>query len=251
MIERLSGRVALVTGAASGIGRATTIRLASEGAHVFATDLDVGAARALADQLRSLTLNVDAMAHDVSSETDWDAARVAIEAHSGHLDILVNNAGVGDFRTLEEETLADFERTTGIGMTGLFLGLRAMSALLKKSRCGSVITIGSIYALRGGVGSGAAYHAAKGAVRTLTLNTAVHWAPDGVRVNVIHPGFVNTELLRPAIGTALEEQLVAQVPLGRLGRPHEIAAAVAFLASDDASFITGSELAVDGGFLAR
>lgn len=251
MTRTLEGRVALVTGAASGIGRASAIRLAAEGAFTYITDVNTDVGLSLADELQSLGLGATFVEHDVSAERDWNEVSDAIDREFGLLDILVNNAGVGDFLDLEEATLAQFNRTNSIGMTGVFLGLKSTSRLLQSSKNASVINIASIYALRGGMGSGIAYHASKGAVRAMTLNTAVHWAQHGIRVNAIHPGYIRTELLRPALGTELEAQLLEQVPLGRLGRAHEVAGVVAFLASDDASFITGAEIVVDGGVLAR
>ena len=251
MIRTLEGRVALVTGAASGIGRASAIRLAAEGAFTYITDVNTDVGPALADELQSLGLGATFIEHDVSAEGDWNQVSDAIEREFGLLDILVNNAGVGDFHDLEEVTLAQFNRTNSICMTGVFLGLKSTSSLLQSSKHASVINIASIYAVRGGMGSGIAYHASKGAVRAMTLNAAVHWAQHGIRVNAIHPGFIRTELLRPALGTELEAQILEQVPLGRLGRAHEVAGVVAFLASDDASFITGAEIVVDGGVLAR
>ncbi|HSU74499.1 MAG TPA: SDR family oxidoreductase, partial [Terrabacter sp.] len=169
----------------------------------------------------------------------------------GRLDILVNNAGLGDLAAIEETTLADWERTISIDQTGVFLGMKAAAPHLKASGHGAVVNISSIFGTSGGFGGSPAYHAAKGAVRTLTKNIALHWATEGVRVNSIHPGFIDTPILDQAKGTAIEKAMTDLTPMGRLGRPEEIAAGVAYLVSDDASFVTGAELYIDGGFIAK
>jgi NAD(P)-dependent dehydrogenase (short-subunit alcohol dehydrogenase family) len=189
--------------------------------------------------------------HDVTSEADWQAVVERVLAEHGRLDILVNDAGMGDLATIEETSLEDYERTIAIDQTGVFLGMKSCAEALKASGHGSVINISSIFGTSGGFGTSPASHAAKGAVRTLTKNVALHWATAGVRVNSVHPGFIRTPILDAAKGTEVEQGMIDTTPMGRLGEPEEIAAAVAYLASDDASFVTGSELYVDGGFIAR
>jgi NAD(P)-dependent dehydrogenase (short-subunit alcohol dehydrogenase family) len=250
-MKRLQGRVALITRAASGIGRATADRLADEGATVVVTDVQDAAGEAAAAELRdaggeSLFLHLD-----VADEAGWRTAVERVLAELGRVDILVNNAGMGDLATIEETSLADWGRTVAIDQTGVFLGMKICADALKASGHGSVINISSIFGTSGGFGTSPAYHAAKGAVRTLTKNVAVHWATEGVRVNSIHPGFIRTPILDQAEGTEVWEAMTAMTPMGRLGEPQEIAAAVAYLASDDASFVTGLELYVDGGYIAR
>jgi NAD(P)-dependent dehydrogenase (short-subunit alcohol dehydrogenase family) len=245
-MRRLQGRVVLITGAASGIGRATAGRLADEGATVVVTDVQDAAGEAAAAELREAAGESLFVHLDVTDEDGW---RTAVEL--GRLDILVNNAGMGDLATIEETSLADWERTVAIDQTGVFLGMKTCADALKASGHGSVINISSIFGTSGGFGTSPAYHAAKGAVRTLTKNVAVHWATEGVRVNSIHPGFIRTPILDQAEGTDVWEAMTAMTPMGRLGEPQEIAAAVAYLASDDASFVTGLELYVDGGYIAR
>ena len=250
-MRRLEGRVALVTGAASGIGKAIAERLSSEGAAVVLTDIQ--------DELGELaTKNIVASGgravyvhHDVTSEGDWGIAVASADEAFGRLDILVNNAGMGDLKTIEDTTLEEYERTVAVDQTGVFLGMKVAAKLLKQSGNGSVINISSIFGTSGGFGGSPAYHAAKGAVRTLTKNIALHWADQGVRVNSVHPGFIQTPILEQAEGTEIEAGMVALTPMGRLGQPEEIAAGVAYLASDDASFVTGLELYIDGGFIAR
>ena len=250
-MSRLDDRVALVTGAASGIGKATAWRLAAEGAAVLLTDVAVEAGEAVAEALRDSGARAVFARHDVSSEADWETVCGLAAEEFGGIDILVNNAGIGDLSTIEETTLKDWQHTIDIDQTGVFLGMRTAAPYLKASRNASVINISSIFGTSGGFGTSPAYHAAKGAVRTLTKNAALHWATEGIRVNSIHPGFIDTPILDTARNTPFWDTMIQLTPIGRLGRPDEIAAGVAYLASDDASFVTGLELCIDGGYLAR
>lgn len=249
--RRLEGRVALVTGSASGIGLATVERLASEGATVVISDVQDEAGEQAAAAIRDAGGDALYVHLDVTDEDGWGAAVARVLAERGRLDVLVNNAGLGDLATIEETSLADWERTVAIDQTGVFLGMKTCAEALKASGHGSVINISSIFGTSGGFGTSPAYHAAKGAVRTLTKNVALHWATEGVRVNSVHPGFIRTPILDQAKGTEVWDAMTAMTPMGRLGEPEEIAAAVAYLASDDASFVTGLELYVDGGYIAR
>ena len=250
-MERLSGRTAIVTGAASGIGKATAQRLASEGANVVITDINDAAGTAVVADLTGQGYSAKFMHHDVTQADDWQRVIDDTVAAYAGLDILVNNAGMGDLVDIDAATLADWDRTIAIDQTSIFLGMKLASPHLKASGHGSVINISSIFGISGGFGTSPAYHAAKGAVRTLTKNVALLWAQQGVRVNSIHPGFIDTPILSETKGTPFEQVMLDMTPMGRLGKPEEIAAAVAYLASDDASFVTGCELAVDGGYLAR
>lgn len=248
-MERLTGRVALVTGAAGGIGSATAHRLASEGAAVLLTD--VADAQPIVEAITAAGGRAAYRRHDVTSEADWAAAVQSAVDTFGGLDILVNNAGIGDMLTLEETPLDNYERVVAITQTSVFLGMKAAAAALHASGNGSVINISSIFGSSGGFGSSPAYHAAKGAVRTITKTVALNWATTGVRVNSIHPGFIRTPMLDEAMGTPAEQMMLDLTPMGHLGRPEDIAAGVAYLASDDAAFVTGSELYIDGGYMAR
>lgn len=250
-MERLTGRTAIVTGAASGIGKATAQRLASEGARVVITDINDTAGNAVVADLTSKGHEARFMHHDVASAADWQRVIDDTIAAYSSLDILVNNAGMGDLLDIDAATQADWDRTIAIDQTSIFLGMKLASPHLKASGHGSVINISSIFGISGGFGTSPAYHAAKGAVRTLTKNVALLWAQQGVRVNSVHPGFIDTPILAETKGTPFEQVMLDMTPMGRLGKPEEIAAAVAYLASDDASFVTGCELAVDGGYLAR
>jgi NAD(P)-dependent dehydrogenase (short-subunit alcohol dehydrogenase family) len=256
-VERLAGRVALITGAASGIGKATAERFAAEGAAVMIADVNDEGGKALADELgyrgRAAYQHLD-----VASEQEWQRVITGTVEQFGGLDILVNNAGVhGEPAPLEETSLADWDRSIAIMQTGAFLGMKHAAPALLRSGHASVVNISSIYGASGGFGTSPAYHAAKGAVRVLTKTAALHWAQQGIRVNSVHPGFIDTPLLDPVLGpertasSEIYQALLSVTPLGRLGRPEEVAAGVAYLASDDATFVTGSELYIDGGYMAR
>ncbi|WP_417508793.1 SDR family NAD(P)-dependent oxidoreductase [Microbacterium sp.] len=244
-MTRFDGRVALVTGGASGIGKATALRIASEGGTVVIADVqdDLGAqvvSEIEKDGGKALFIHLD-----VTSEEGWaDAVAKTVDAFGG-LNILVNNAGIGDTEPIEVTTLATWDKVVAVTQTSVFLGMKAAGDALKKSGNGSVVNISSMYGI---VGSGVspAYHAAKGAVRLLTKTTALGWAKEGVRVNSVHPGFIDT----PILGDTDRAGLIAGTPVGRLGKPEEIAAMITFLASDDASFATGGEFVVDGGYTA-
>ena len=250
-MNRLEGRVALVTGAASGIGKATAERLVSEGAAVLITDIAVQAGEAAVKEINDAGGRAAFFRHDVTSESDWEGATAKAVEVFGSLDILVNNAGMGDLKTIEDTTLEEWNRTVAIDQTGVFLGMKVAAPYLKKSEHASVINISSIFGTSGGFGTSPAYHAAKGAVRTLTKNAALHWATEGVRVNSIHPGFIETPILEPTRGTEYWQTMTDMTPMGHLGKPDDIAAGVAYLASDDSRFVTGLELYIDGGYIAR
>jgi NAD(P)-dependent dehydrogenase (short-subunit alcohol dehydrogenase family) len=246
-MRRLEGRVALVTGSASGIGRATAQVLAEEGAHVYVADVNGAAAEAAAGEMMSAGLSATAVAADVSRGQDVTAMFRAVETGHGRLDVLVNNAGLnvgGDFRHLSD---ADWVKIREVNLDGVVRVARDGFALLKASGRGSLINVASIMAHRG-MRPLTAYSATKGAVTALTRGLAVEYAPFGIRVNALCPGFVHTPLTARALrNPAIEKALVESTALKRLGRPEEIAKAALFLASDEASYVTGAELAVDGG----
>jgi NAD(P)-dependent dehydrogenase (short-subunit alcohol dehydrogenase family) len=240
-------RVALITGGASGIGRATADRLVADGVTVVIADIQDEAGEAAAAELRGKQAPASYLHLDVSDEASWQQVASTIEHDHRRLDILVNNAGIGDLDPIERTPLETYARVVAITQTSVFLGMKATAELLKQSGAGAVVNVSSIFGIVGGFGVSPGYAAAKGAVRTLTKNVALLWATQGVRVNSVHPGFIDT----PILGEADRGTLVEVTPMGRLGTPSEVAEAIAFLASPAASFITGAELWVDGGYLAR
>ena len=245
MTNRFDDRVALVTGGASGIGKATALRIASEGGAVAIADVQEQAGNDVVSEIERSGGKAAFVRLDVTSEQDWADAVEAVVSTFGKLDILINNAGIGDTEALEVTSLDTWNKVVAVTQTSVFLGMKAAADALKASGNGSVVNISSMYGI---VGSGVspAYHAAKGAVRLLTKTTALGWAKEGVRVNSVHPGFIDT----PILGDTDRDMLIAGTPMGRLGRADEMAALIAFVASDDASFATGSEFVADGGVTA-
>jgi NAD(P)-dependent dehydrogenase (short-subunit alcohol dehydrogenase family) len=250
-VKRLEGRIALITGGASGIGKATAHRFIEEGAKVIISDIQDSLGEAVIKDLVAKGGEATYLHHDVSSEESWKESISKIDSKYGLLDVLFNNAGIGDTLTLEETPMENYLKTIAVTQNSVFLGMKLASALLKRSKHPSVINTSSIFGLSGGFGASPAYHAAKGAVTVMTKSAALGWATEGIRVNSVHPGFIDTPILGNAKETEFGKVLLQVTPMNRLGLPEEVAATVAFLASDDASFMTGSELVVDGGYLAR
>ncbi|HJU31014.1 MAG TPA: SDR family NAD(P)-dependent oxidoreductase [Hyphomicrobiaceae bacterium] len=250
-MPRLDGRIALITGAGSGIGRAIALLFAGEGAHVYVTDLDSAAADAVAGEIVRSGGRALAMTADVSRGQDVGAMFAAVEKGHGRLDVLVNNAGLnvrGDFRHMSD---ADWMKIREVNLDGVVRVARDGFPLLKASKRGSLINVASIMGHRG-LRQLAAYSATKGAVLALTRGLAVEYAPFDIRVNALAPGFVETSLTARALSNpAIRNALLGSTPLRRFGLPEEIARAALFLASDDASYVTGAHLDVDGGMSAH
>lgn len=246
-MERFDDKVALVTGGASGIGLATVERMAEEGGTVVIADVQDDKGKQAADALTARGLKVSYKRLDVASESEWERVVAEVVEEHGKLNILVNNAGIGDNEPIEVTTKETYDRVIAITQTSVFLGHKAAAQALKASGNGAVVNNSSMFGIVGGFGTSPAYHAAKGAVRLLTKSTALAWAKEGVRVNSIHPGFVET----PILGETDRQMLADITPMGRIAAPEELAAGILFLASDDASFMTGAELVIDGGYTAN
>ena len=245
---RVAGKVALITGAAQGMGAAHARVLAREGATVAVADIATDAGERLAGELRDAGGRSSYHDHDVTDPDAWRDLVAAVEQAHGLIDILVNNAGV-QFRSVGiEADDAEWAKVTAVNQRGVFLGMRAVIPGMTRNGAGSIVNIASVAALVGLSGS-IPYQASKAAVLGLTRGAAVSYGPDNIRVNAICPGLVVTGMTESASPAAVEG-LKARIPLGRDGRPEEVSAAVLFLASDESSYITGVALPIDGGFVA-
>ncbi|WP_072803208.1 SDR family NAD(P)-dependent oxidoreductase [Rhodococcoides yunnanense] len=246
--SRFEDKVVLVTGATGGIGVEIVRRLASEGASVVVTDVGGPACEKLVSEQADPHAHVP-LALDITQEQQWRDVLGAVTDRYGRLDALVNNGAIGSLGTVVDEDLDRYNRVIEVSQTGTWLGMKHAGAYVEQSGGGSIVNICSILGSVGGLGNSFAYAAAKGAVRTMTKNAALHWATKGVRVNSIHPGFIETkQLLERYEGTERHRAMIEHTPMGRLGAASEVAAAVAFLAGDDSTFVTGTELYVDGGW---
>lgn len=250
---RVEGKVAVVTGGASGLGRATAIRLAEEGARLLITDLNEAGGRETVTQIKSTGGQAYFVHHDVAEEKDWKAVMKAVDDHFPKLDVMVNNAGVSVNKTISETTLKEFRWQNGILVDGVFLGMKYAMEAMERSGGGSIINISSIAGIVG-LPIAPAYCGSKGAVRLLTKACALECAQkkNNIRVNSVHPGFIRTPLLESAATVVpnFEEMLAAAAPIGRLGEPVDIANGVLYLASEESKYVTGSELVIDGGVTA-
>ncbi|MBM3490610.1 MAG: glucose 1-dehydrogenase [Alphaproteobacteria bacterium] len=262
--KRLSDKVAIVTGGASGIGAETARAFALHGARVVLADSDASLGKAVAREIETAGGTALFRALDVCQEPQWIALIDETERHFGRLDVLANIAGIsGRDPTqniqltqtagprLAEQTLAQWEQVMRVNATGVFLGTKYAIAPLQRARGGSIINISSICGIVGSFGN-AAYHASKGAVRIFSKAAAIQYAPDRIRVNSIHPGFVDTPMTRPGHANPdVAKKRLEATPLGRFGTPADIAMGCLYLASDEASWVTGSELVIDGGMTAN
>jgi NAD(P)-dependent dehydrogenase (short-subunit alcohol dehydrogenase family) len=252
---RVKDKIALVTGAGSGLGEAISKRLAEEGATVVVADINESSAQRVAGEMGGSAIAVQ---QDVTDELRWQGLVAEIVDRFGQLDILVNNAGIALVGTVEDTTLEDWQLTHRVNLDAVFVGTREAIKVMKK-RSGSIINISSIEGIIGEQ-KVAAYNASKGGVRIFTKSAALHCCAEGysIRVNSVHPGFIDTNMVSGAVdtmseadGEAFTSRIVGNIPMGHMGEPLDIANGVLFLASEESKYMTGSELIIDGGYIAR
>ena len=255
-MERVKGKVALVTGAALGLGRACALLLAREGAKVVGTALKQDEGAGLVQEIKASGGEATFVRHDVASSDDWKNAIETATRKYGDLDIVVNNAGVALSASVEDTTLEQWRWLMSINLDGVFLGTQLAIAVMKE-KGGSIINLSSIEGLIGDPNL-AAYNASKGAVRLLTKSCALHCAKSGyrIRVNSVHPGYIWTPMVEAFLAAQADPAtakiaLEAMHPVGHLGEPNDIAYGVLYLASDESKFVTGAELVIDGGYTAQ
>ena len=249
---RLENKVALISGGARGIGAAIARIFAQEGAKLVIGDILEEDGRRTAAEITQGGGECFFVRLDVTNEADWEQAAGEVITRFGRLDILVNNAGISARGNVEETSEADWTRTMDVNVKGAFLGTRQAIPLMRNGGGGSIINISSGAGIAPQPGTSGAYAASKGAVRIFSKSTAVQYARENIRCNSVHPGPIETDMLRATRPDADNlEAMLERVPLGRFGRPEEIAYGVLYLASDESSFVTGSELVIDGGRTAQ
>lgn len=259
-MNRVEGKVALVTGGRRGLGKAIAVLLAKEGAKVVITDRKDEGADAVLREIEQAGGEALFVQQDVSKEEDWQHAIAATVEKFGKLDVLVNNAGVGEGKNIEDITLEEWRWVMSINLDGVFLGTKYAIEAMEKTGGGSIINMSSIEGIVGDSRM-AAYDTSKGGLRTLTKSAALHCAQRGynIRANTVHPGFIDTAMVRGFLKAqakdgdveAARKALENLHPVGHLGEPDDVAYAVLYLASDESKFATGSELVIDGGYTAQ
>ena len=247
---RVQDKVILVTGGAMGMGQAHCELLASEGARLFVADVSAELGEAVAASIRQRGGRAEFLALNVTDEAQWSSVVEQIVERAGRIDVLVNNAGILLMKPVHETSTAEWDRIFNVNVRGPFFGTRAVVPAMRQAGGGSIINISSIYGLVGAP-SACAYEASKGAVRLFSKACAADLAPFNIRVNSVHPGVIETPMTKDLLSDpANHKALLGATLLGRAAQPREVSAAVLFLASDESSFVVGSELVVDGGYTA-
>jgi NAD(P)-dependent dehydrogenase (short-subunit alcohol dehydrogenase family) len=254
-MDRVKGKVAIVTGGGGGLGRAEALLLAKEGAAVVVTDLDEDGAENVAREICAREGNAIFVKHDVRSEPEWKNVINRTLDEFGKLDVLVNNAGVIFYKKIEETSLDEWRRLMSVNLDGVFLGTKCAIEAMKQNRSGSIINISSVAGLIGNPDA-SAYHASKGGVRAFSKAAAIECSKAGynynIRVNSIYPGVINTKMAEELRqDKAKYENALGWHAMGHFGEPEDVAFGVLYLASDESKFITGSELVIDGGWTTR
>ena len=244
---RLAGKSCLISGGAKGLGAAQARLFAREGGRVAVGDILESDGTRLVGELRTSGVDSLFVRLDVTSEADWESAVGAVMEGFGALDVLVNNAGIYNRALVEDTTLEEWERVMSVNSTGVFLGTKHAVPAMRRSGGGSIVNMSSVAGLVGSR-TQTVYNASKGAVRLLTKSTAVQYAADGIRANSVHPGVIETDMMKEVVRNEDERATrMSLTPIGRFGTAEDVAHGVLFLASDEASYVTGAELVIDGG----
>jgi len=247
----LAGKVAVVTGAGQGLGEFVARTLAARGASLVLTDINAATGSGVASDLRALGSEAEFVRHDVADVPSWDDVLGLCDSRFGKADILVNNAGVIDFAPIEEMSVDRFDKVMRINVRGTFLGCKMILNLMRAAGGGAIVNVSSMAAMIAHMPGSAAYGTSKGAVRTLTKAVAIDYVKYRIRVNSVHPGSMATPFAIPFLeNPETRAAVLGRTPMARPAEPVEIARAVAFLVSEDSSYMTGSELVVDGGWTA-
>jgi NAD(P)-dependent dehydrogenase (short-subunit alcohol dehydrogenase family) len=251
MSGRLGGKIAVITGGASGIGRAACLRIAGEGGHVAVIDIDEKGAQRVAEECAAAGVQTQALRADVSDETDIETAISKVLSRFNKLDLLVSNAGIeGAMRDFGETTAAEWDRVMAVNVRGAFLTVRACLPTLRSQKSGAIVLTASNYGFVATPHT-TAYCTSKGAVNALGRALAVELVPDGIRVNCVCPGNVDTPMFDRALEMQVQDPAAVKAAVGRMAKPEEVASVIAFLLSEDASYMTGAQVMIDYGETCR
>jgi NAD(P)-dependent dehydrogenase (short-subunit alcohol dehydrogenase family) len=248
-MERLFNKTVLITGGAQGIGRETTVLLAKNGAKVIITDINVEIGNELKTSLVESGYDIDFFKLDVSSSQEWSSLTKNLNSKNISIDILINNAGIVDVTGILNTSEKIWDNVLDINAKGTFLGMKNIIPMMLEKGSGSIVNISSMWGIVG-AGGALAYQASKGAVRTMSKSVATEHACNGIRVNSVHPGIIKTDMVLKNTPNKIRQHIVNNTPMGREGNPEEVADLILFLASDESSYITGTEITIDGGFTA-